>query len=186
MLASVFVVGCCSVRSLHKSQNWWSCQKKRDWPWRWVWCALPWLWRRQSVRWRWISWRAAPRETPRPWNRVNGGSGNRNSISLLTSLQLNKLAKLGGSLLIYFGLHHGSQHLTSDPLYDFKFFVCRHMHILSPSESHSNSLDELRRGGKGGVKRGYRAAFCQLPSLDTACDISQLLNAISNTLDHIW
>ena len=117
---------------------------------------------------------------------MNGGSGNRNSISLLTSLQLNKLAKLGGSLLIYFGLHHGSQHLTSDPLYDFKFFVCRHMHILSPSESHSNSLDELRRGGKGGVKRGYRAAFCQLPSLDTACDISQLLNAISNTLDHIW
>ena len=80
---------------------------------------------------------------------MNGGSGNRNSISLLTSLQLNKLAKLGGSLLIYFGLQHGSQHLTSDPLYDFKFFVCRHMHILSLSESRSNSLDELLSGGEG-------------------------------------
>ena len=78
---------------------------------------------------------------------MNGGSGNRNSISLLTSLQLNKLAKLGGSLLIYFGLHHGSQHLTS--LYDFKFFVSRHMHILSLSESRSNSLDELLSGGEG-------------------------------------
>ena len=27
MSASVFEVGCCSVRSLHKSQNWWSCRK---------------------------------------------------------------------------------------------------------------------------------------------------------------
>ena len=83
-----------------------------------------------------------------------GGAGNRNSISLLTSLQLNKLAKLGGSLLIYFGLQHGSQHLTSDPLYDFKFFVCRHMHILSLSESRSNSLDELLSGGE--VEKGWR------------------------------
>ena len=89
---------------------------------------------------------------------MNGGSGNRNSISLLTSLQLNKLAKLGESLLIYFGLQHGSQHLTSDPLYDFKFFVCRHMHILFLSESRSNSLNELLSGGEGigGVTRVSR------------------------------
>ena len=60
------------------------------------------------------------------------------------------------------------------------------MHILSLSESHSNSLDELLSGEEGGLEGEYRAAFCQLPSLDTACDISQLLDAISNTLDHIW
>ena len=38
-------------------------------------------------------------------------------------------------------------------------------------------------GGKGG---GHHAAFCQLPSLDAACDISLRADAISNSFDHIW
>ena len=42
-------------------------------------------------------------------------------------------------------------------------------------------------GGEGGERgRGDRAAFCQLTSLDTACDISQREDTISNSFDHIW
>ena len=48
---------------------------------------------------------------------------------------------------------------------------------------------ELDVGGDGGERgrgRGDRAAFCQLTSLDTACDISQRADVISNSFDHIW